>query len=154
MGLFNSISIFSDLFLISFIIFSSCVCVIVFCFCVYLFFFLCGWLAVTSFISVCLFTIFLLWLPIGCSSCRCLLCSTYYFTGFCFCFVLFIICFCFSFVTSAPAKNWGFVLCHYSCGMLVDLSCCFFAFLLVRYNFGRWWELCKTWLTNTVCNCM
>lgn len=70
-----------------------------------IFFFLCGWLAVTSFISVCLFTIFLLWLPIGCSSCRCLLCSTYYFTGFCFCFVLFIICFCFSFVTSAPAKN-------------------------------------------------
>lgn len=57
MGLFNSISISSDLFLISFIIFSSCVCVIVFCFCVYLFF-LCGWLAVTSFISLCVCLLF------------------------------------------------------------------------------------------------
>lgn len=57
MGLFNSISISSDLFLISFIIFSSCVCVIVFCFCVYLFFSYVGGLQLLH-LSVCVCLLF------------------------------------------------------------------------------------------------
>lgn len=88
--LFNlHISSYSSKVVLSFFWYAcSCDCVLFMCVC--LFFSYVGGLQLLHF-SEFFFIYFSLWLLIGCSSYRNLLC----FTGNCFCFVLFLICFCF-----------------------------------------------------------
>lgn len=117
--LFNlHISSYSSKVVLSFFWYAcSCDCVLFMCVCV---FFFPMWVACSYFIFLSFFLYISLYgfLSVVVVIAICFALLEIVFALFCSSFV-----FVFSCVTSAPAKNWGFVLCHYSFEMLVDLPC-------------------------------